>query len=182
MTPKRKSLPVDVRSLVLHESGYKCGNPVCRSILTLEIHHLVPLAKDGDDEPDNLLALCPNCHALHHKGEIPISSIRAWKLLQLAINEAYDKRTMDLLNTLDKVGLIFVSGDGLLICSTIVAADLVDVQTWGAQMMTMERGFEVPYYRLSLTARGKALLEANKLGDQRAALAATSGIASMSVN
>lgn len=33
----------------------------------LEVHHIVPLAADGEDTPLNTAALCPNCHReLHH--------------------------------------------------------------------------------------------------------------------
>lgn len=28
----------------------------------LEVHHLVPVCKGGSNTPDNLVALCPNCH------------------------------------------------------------------------------------------------------------------------
>lgn len=28
----------------------------------LEIHHIVPLRDGGSDSPENLIALCPNCH------------------------------------------------------------------------------------------------------------------------
>jgi len=74
----------------LHESGYKCGNPACHSVVTLDIHHLEQVSAGGGDTAENLLPLCPNCHALHHRGVIPADSIRAWKLLLLTINEAYD--------------------------------------------------------------------------------------------
>lgn len=33
----------------------------------LEVHHIIPLSKGGTDSPDNVVALCPNCHRkLHH--------------------------------------------------------------------------------------------------------------------
>ncbi|WP_238446667.1 HNH endonuclease [Azohydromonas australica] len=34
----------------------------------LEVHHVVPLAEDGDDTVDNAQALCPNCHREAHFG------------------------------------------------------------------------------------------------------------------
>ncbi len=34
----------------------------------LEVHHVVPLAKGGTDTPDNVIALCPNCHRRRHYG------------------------------------------------------------------------------------------------------------------
>ena len=37
----------------------------------LEVHHVVPLSKDGDDSVDNAVALCPNCHRKSHFGTQP---------------------------------------------------------------------------------------------------------------
>lgn len=34
----------------------------------LEVHHLEPLSKGGRDIPDNVAALCPNCHRMLHHG------------------------------------------------------------------------------------------------------------------
>ena len=95
MAGKRKAIALDIERQVLHESGYKCGNPTCHRILTLDIHHIVEVGVGGPNDLHNLLALCPNCHALHHRQKvIPIESIRAWKMLLLAINEAYDRRSV----------------------------------------------------------------------------------------
>ena len=36
----------------------------------LEVHHVVPLAEQGWDAPENAVALCPNCHrAMHYAGD-----------------------------------------------------------------------------------------------------------------
>ena len=32
----------------------------------LEVHHRVPLSQGGDDTVENAIALCPNCHRMHH--------------------------------------------------------------------------------------------------------------------
>ncbi len=155
----RRSLPIDTRHRALHEAGYKCGNPTCRHIVTLDIHHLVPVSKDGKDDPENLLVLCPNCHALHHRGEIPASSLRTWKLLLLAVNEAFDRRSVDLLLALDQMRVLFVSGEGVLDCASLIAAGLVGRGTFNV------RG-PIPTYSVSLTDKGRALVGAWKSGDQ----------------
>jgi 5-methylcytosine-specific restriction protein A len=36
----------------------------------LEVHHVEPLAKDGPDSLENVLALCPNCHKQLHFGQV----------------------------------------------------------------------------------------------------------------
>ena len=35
----------------------------------LEIHHLIPLSEEGNDDIDNVSAICPNCHKELHFGE-----------------------------------------------------------------------------------------------------------------
>lgn len=37
----------------------------------LEVHHVVFLSEDGRDTPDNVVALCPNCHREAHFGPEP---------------------------------------------------------------------------------------------------------------
>lgn len=171
MVNTRQSISVSTKREVLHQAGYKCGNPACRSILTIDIHHLVPIAEGGPDTPDNLLALCPNCHSLHHKDVIPVESIRAWKMLLLAMNEAYDRGSIDQLAALESVGQVYVSGDGLLSCSGLVAGKLLIVTPWGiAATGGPQMNTQVPYYRLTLTDRARALLTAWKAGDQLAAV------------
>jgi len=39
----------------------------------LEVHHVIQLAKGGDDSVENALALCPNCHRKEHFGTKPLN-------------------------------------------------------------------------------------------------------------
>ena len=165
MTKKRKPLSLETRKLVLHEAGYKCANPTCRGILTLDIHHLDYVSEGGADTPDNLLALCPYCHALHHQGHIPIESLRAWKMLLLSLNEGFDKRAIDLLLALHSVKRVWISGDGLLDCAALIASGLVEHEEhWPGGVIQNIR------YSIELSAKGQLLVESWKRGDQETAL------------
>lgn len=42
------------------DSGIKDGTPY------LEVHHVIPLSEGGNDEYENMVALCPNCHKRVH--------------------------------------------------------------------------------------------------------------------
>ncbi|GAA0890277.1 HNH endonuclease [Rhodanobacter soli] len=61
----------------LHRSGGKCEMPDCgRSLFFrdngapyLEVHHIVPLAENGDDTLANAAAMCPHCHRELHLGK-----------------------------------------------------------------------------------------------------------------
>jgi hypothetical protein len=96
-------------------------------VITLDIHHITHISKGGKGTADNLIALCPNCHTLHHKGVITEESILAWKFLLLALNEAFDRRSIDTLLALDELGGVMLWGDGVLGCASLIASGLVSV-------------------------------------------------------
>ncbi|MGW2542292.1 HNH endonuclease [Kitasatospora sp. NPDC001574] len=66
------------RALVVARSERCCENPACLSpgfrAMTddgdpiVEVDHVVGLADGGEDHPANMIALCPNCHALKTRG------------------------------------------------------------------------------------------------------------------
>ncbi|MEW2253597.1 HNH endonuclease signature motif containing protein [Streptomyces sp. NPDC006975] len=65
------------RYLVLARSGGRCENPRCtgqpddmtdRRQPILEVDHVVDLALGGRDHPSQMVALCPNCHAVKTRG------------------------------------------------------------------------------------------------------------------
>ncbi len=169
MGTNRKTLPTGTISLVLHECGYKCGNPACRGIITLDIHHIVRVADGGGNVVDNLLALCPNCHALHHTGEIPIESIRTWKMLLLSLNEGFDRASVNMLLALHKLGGIRVTPDALLTASALVASDLIET-TFDPPANPRYQGQN---YQLKLSTKGRLLVEGWKAGDQKKALSSS---------
>lgn len=46
--------------------GEKCE--LCSYDLTIDVHHIIEKKNGGTDDLDNLCILCPNCHALVHRG------------------------------------------------------------------------------------------------------------------
>ena len=176
-TKKRLTIPVDIKMTVLHEAGYKCANPVCRHVLTLDIHHLEYVSEGGVNTAENLLPLCPNCHSLHHRKEIPHESIRAWKMLLLALNEAFDRRSVDILLLLDKQQVLRkLSGDGVIELAALVASGYVQVeQYWDrASISGMSPGqHSEQMFEAKLTERGTLLVHRWKHGDQAGAIGNT---------
>jgi len=160
----RKKIPPDIKRQVLHDSGYRCGNPICRTIITLDIHHIVQVSEEGKDNPNNLLALCPNCHSLFHKKIITLESVRAWKMILVSLNNAMDKKTLELLLTLSSFkDELYISGDGILQCSPLIAGHYVDARR--KSFATTTAGISVTY-SVKINERGKRLLDAWKNGDQ----------------
>jgi hypothetical protein len=157
----------DVRRRVLHEAGYKCGNPNCFTPY-LELHHLIYVSEDGEDEAYNLLPLCLVCHTRHHKGEIPTEALRAWKIFLITINEAFDRRSTDLLLILSDLGCIqWITGDGLPAYAPLAASGMARLQT--SPVKSGPSHYRM-LYGAWITDKGKAFVEGWKAGDQRAAL------------
>jgi hypothetical protein len=153
-----------MKQAILMEAGYKCGNPACRHILTLELHHIVWVKDAGGNDPSNLLALCPNCHSLHTAGHIPQDAIRHWKAMIVAINHAFGVRSMDLLLFLKatKDNELWYSADGVLQFAGLIAGGLVTITE-----ETVARPWQITQssHRLSLSEKGNLLVEAWLKGD-----------------
>jgi HNH endonuclease len=171
----RTSIPDTTRTLVLLEAGYKCANPTCRHVLTLDLHHIVWVKDGGGNEPSNLLALCPNCHSLHTHGHIPAQAVRTWKSFLLALNSA-NHATADLLLVLaadearlksapdsEKAAPPFrFTGDGLPALSGLLTSGIIEitrrfsgVNAWGSSM---------PSFEVRLTEKGRTLVAAWQSG------------------
>ena len=127
---ERKKLPLSTVTLVLTESRYRCAVPTCRGILALDTHHLWEVAAGGGDESANLITLCPNCHALCHRGTISQESIYAYKSMLVAIGRAFDIEAVDrlLFVSICPKDYLVLSGDGILHFSRLIAAGLVAVE------------------------------------------------------
>jgi hypothetical protein len=90
--PDRPTLSRSERDAILRESGYRCGVPTCNTTIALDIHHIIHISEGGGNDPFNLFAVCPTCHALYHRGVISLESIKEWKARLIAINNAADVR------------------------------------------------------------------------------------------
>jgi hypothetical protein len=94
--------------------------------LAINLHHLDPVSKGGGNTYENLIALCPNCHALHHNGFIPHESLRAWKFLLLSLNKAFDSKAIDVILVLYRIQKITLRGEGILEIAGLISSDLVE--------------------------------------------------------
>jgi hypothetical protein len=159
---ERSKLPLRTTTLVLTESGYRCAVPTCRGILALDLHHIWEVSAGGSDDSANLIALCPTCHALYHRGTIAQESIYAYKAMLVAISGAFDHKAVDLLMFLRMCpkDYVIVSGDGLLQFARLVAASLVDVA------QKANNNFMLVTYSVYLSSKGVMLVDAWKAGNR----------------
>lgn len=122
----RTAIPESIKREVLTEAGFRCAVPTCRTILAIDLHHIIEVSDNGPNEAYNLLAICPTCHALHYRGTIPQDSIKVWKGMLVTLTGAFDKATIDDLIFLFKTPrhVLMLSGDGVLKFSKLIAANL----------------------------------------------------------
>jgi len=170
----RTRVPEHTRTLILLEAGYKCANPVCRHILTIELHHIVWVKDGGTNDPENLLVLCPNCHSLHTQGHIPETAIKNWKNLLVALNST-NQCTADLLLLIAAEEERFdgsvefpngvpprfrFTGDGLPVLAGLITSGLLEISKRysGASLS----GGGMPSFEVQLTKKGTHFVKAWK--------------------
>jgi HNH endonuclease len=155
-TGERKNINVRTTTMVLTETGYRCAVPTCRQILLLDLHHMWQVSEGGGDQAANLIALCPTCHALYHRGKISAQSVYAWKAMLMAMGRAFDVQTIDklmFLNSLSKDFLI-VTGDGLLHFDRVIAAGFATVE------QKANNNFQLVSYAVNISAKGRMMVSA----------------------
>ena len=54
-----------LRTQVLNRDGWRCQR--CGSFINLQVHHIRPRSRLGDDTETNLITLCANCHRIFHR-------------------------------------------------------------------------------------------------------------------
>ena len=158
---ERKKLSQELKLLVLTEAGYRCAVPTCRTILAIDLHHIEEVSEGGPDELSNLIALCPTCHALFHRGTITRESIYSWKAMLVSLSQAFDIEALDNLLFLEKLipNQLAMPGDGVLKFSRLIAADLATFK------LIMQNG-PLVLYDVQLSQKGKMLVNAWKSGNR----------------
>lgn len=161
---ERQKLTLNTVTRVLTEAGYRCAVPTCRGILALDMHHLWEVSAGGGDEPSNLIALCPTCHALYHRGTISAESIYAYKSMLVAIGRAFDVDAVDrlLFLCMCPTDYLVLSGDGVLHFSRLIAAGLVSVE------LKANNAWQLVTYAVNISEKGRMLIHAWQQGNRTA--------------
>lgn len=82
---RRRNGITDKQKQLILERYKQC--PCCGwSAGRLQIHHILPVCKGGDNSIGNLIALCPNCHQLADRGSITNKALLS---KQIAIESFY---------------------------------------------------------------------------------------------
>jgi hypothetical protein len=72
------TLTEEEKNQLVNAVWYRCENPYCKYSGFLGVHHIINEKEGGTNKLDNLIVLCPYCHELAHKDEIPEKEMRDW--------------------------------------------------------------------------------------------------------
>jgi hypothetical protein len=124
------------------------------------LHHIWEVNAGGGNDPSNLIALCPTCHGLYHRGTINQDSIFAYKAMLVSLSNAFDVETIDRLLFLEMCpkDYLVVSGDGVLTFSRLIAAGFADVE------MKANNNWNIVTYAINISEKGRQLIQAWKSG------------------
>lgn len=91
------------------EAAWKGACANCQSKEFLEFHHIVPKAKGGSDDFDNIILLCACCHATIHKRAYNAANYRHNTSIEyeaaLPVLEAYFANEIGARETKEKLNL-----------------------------------------------------------------------------
>jgi hypothetical protein len=120
------------------------------------------VSEGGGNDPENLIALCPTCHALYHRGTISADAIYSYKSMLVALSRAFDLEAVDRLLFLVncKKDFVVVSGDGLVSFARLIAAGLASAE------QKANNNWLIVSYAINISAKGRQIIEAWKSGDR----------------
>ena len=83
VAPLRKPIKAESRHEAVARDGGRCSfvgadGKRCDSDRWLHLHHVVPVAKGGTDDPTNLVCLCSEHHALVHQTSFGLDGQASW--------------------------------------------------------------------------------------------------------
>jgi hypothetical protein len=84
----RPAIPRQLERDVLVEAGHRCAIPTCREP-TVEIAHITAWKTVHEHAFENLIALCPTCHARYDKGGIDRRAMLQYKANLSVLNGRY---------------------------------------------------------------------------------------------
>ncbi|HEX8174076.1 MAG TPA: HNH endonuclease signature motif containing protein [Pyrinomonadaceae bacterium] len=75
VTKNNKPIPSKTKKLIFQEAGSSCSLCGESNVNVLEIHHIENRADGGDNEPENLILVCSNCHSKITGGAISVYEV-----------------------------------------------------------------------------------------------------------
>jgi hypothetical protein len=120
----RPPIPEALKRRILVEAGHRCAIPTCRNPIT-EIAHIVPYHEVQKHEYENLIALCPTCHARADRGEIDRKSLKIYKRILQRLTDRYERFELLVLDELRLNRPVIMAGSMILLIKNLLDEQLV---------------------------------------------------------
>ena len=155
----RPHIPNELERSVLIEAGHRCAIPQCRYPHVM-IHHIIPWAKCKEHKYENLIALCPNCHARADRGEIDRKSLRTYKVNLCYAHDKFSQLEVDILFILHKEpenSSVQFPSFMMILINRIVDAEYIGVKRPQSSVEIL--GMNVSPVYLFLTDKGREYID-----------------------
>jgi hypothetical protein len=154
---ERAAIPQDLKRRILVEAGHRCAIPTCR-MSNPEIAHIIPYCEDQEYKYENLIALCPNCHARADRGEIDRKSLRMYKRIIQRLTDRYERFELTVLDELRQGHPVILAGNMTLLIKNLLDEELVKLDTIVGRMNFI-MGNITANVQVVLTQKGKDFIE-----------------------
>jgi hypothetical protein len=130
MPQSRAGIPAEIKRAVLVEAGHRCAIPTCRQV-PVEIAHIVPYRNVKSHAFENLIALCPTCHARYDNGkDIDCLAMRQYKANLALLNSRYsdmERRVLEYFAENPGYNTIFLPGGLRLLLMYLLKDGLLQI-------------------------------------------------------
>jgi hypothetical protein len=154
---ERPPIPQELKRRILVEAGHRCAIPTCR-LPNPEIAHIKPYKDVKDHRYENLIALCPNCHARADRGEIDRKSLRMYKRILQKLTDRYERFELTVLNELRQGHPVWIAGNMILLIKNLLDEELVKLDTI-INMGNFWAGIITKNVQVLLTQKGKDFID-----------------------
>lgn len=159
----RRNLAASTKRQIITEAGDRCAIPTCRQF-PVEVAHIIPYRETADDRPENLIALCPTCHARFDSKQIPIDRIRVYKqntLRNLSRFNGFENAVLDSF-VIDSNRQISIGMNMMFLFERLVRDGILQGHETGVRMVVS--GFDMSQVVFSLTENGQRYVDLIKQG------------------
>lgn len=154
MINNRIAIPAELERQVKVEAGHRCAIPTCRA-WPVELVHIASYSDVRSHSFENLIALCPTCHARYdNTKDIDRQSMRVYKANLAVINSRFMELEKRLLEGLKGQGKLPIPGTMSWVFSQLEKDELIEVI--GDSGITMS-GIK-SHFIVQLTSAGKELV------------------------
>jgi len=161
---QRPPIPMQLQRQLKVEAGHRCAIPTCRQT-PVELAHIVPWSQVREHTFENMITLCPTCHARFDRGEIDRTAMRQYKANLTVIASRYgdlERRVLTIFAENPNAEEVSVPGHLHILMSYMVVDGLVVLQPVKTSLAIKVDGEDITLYPpliYRITPKGKEFVQ-----------------------